>query len=319
VNDDAHRGQTAVVVVNYRSHRLVESNLAGLKLGAEFRVVLVDNQSTADEAAAVRALAATTGWDAIVLDSNRGFAAGVNAGVRHALTAGCESVVLLNPDVTLSERTLHALRAHVADAPDAVVSPVVRTPARVSRGFSVLDLHHGAVRAERAVRLGRGDSGRTQRWLPATCLALHRDLLERVGELDDEYFMYWEDIDLCRRCSAAGATLVLREDLEVCHDELGTQRRAAPHAKSPLYYRYNCRNRLVFAARHLSGRDVLRWIYWTPVVSWRILMQGGRRQLLASPSLLWPVVRGSAEGVGLAVRGLLGRRRKRHQQVAGRS
>jgi GT2 family glycosyltransferase len=308
VNSDVRRGQTAVVVVNYRSHRLIQDNLRPLVLGDEFRVVIIDNRSTQEEAVAVRSLAAAAGWDAIALDTNGGFASGVNAGLQHAFAAGCTSVVLLNPDVVITEATLAALRHHVTANPTDVVSPVVRTPARVGRGFSLLDLHHGAVRAEAATRLRYGDSARIERWLPATCLAAHRDLLTNAGGLADAYFMYWEDIDLCRRCALAGATLVLRDDLEVYHDELGTQNRATPAAKSALYYRYNCRNRLLFAARNLARRDVLRWMLWTPAVSWRILMQGGRRQLIASPRLLWAAIRGSFEGLTIATRALADRR-----------
>jgi N-acetylglucosaminyl-diphospho-decaprenol L-rhamnosyltransferase len=308
VSSDAESGPTAVVVVNYRSHGLIRDNLAPLALGDGFRVVLVDNRSTSEEAAAVRSLAAAAGWDAIELETNDGFASGVNAGLRHAFATGCTSAVLLNPDVVVTESTLEALRRHVTTNPTDVVSPVVRSPARAGRGFSVLDLRHGAVRAEAATRLRRGDSSRTERWLPATCLAVHRELLTKTGELADEYFMYWEDIDLCRRCATVGGTLVLRDDLEVYHAELGTQQRATPAAKSALYYRYNCRNRLVFAARNLARRDVLRWMLWTPVVSWRVLMQGGRRQLVASPRLLWAAVRGSVEGLAVATRALVDRR-----------
>lgn len=296
------------MVVNFRSCQLLRDNLAVLGLDGDFRVVVVDNRSTAAQASAVRSLAGSHGWDAITLDTNGGFASGVNAGLDHAFATGCTSAVLLNPDVAIDATTLVALRAHVLAHPGDVVSPAVGAGTRTARGYPVVDLRHGSVRAESTGRRRLGDSDRVERWLPATCLAIHRDLLAAAGPLAEEYFMYWEDVELCRRCVAAGGRLVLRDDLAVHHDELGTQRRATPAAKSALYYRYNCRNRLVFAARNLRRREVLRWMAWTPVASWRILMQGGRRQLIVSPGLLWAAVRGSAEGLARAASALVGRR-----------
>jgi N-acetylglucosaminyl-diphospho-decaprenol L-rhamnosyltransferase len=310
VSSEGHHGPTAVVVVNYRAHQLLERNLAPLQLGPDFTVVVVDNYSSATEAAAAEALAKRSGWEFVARADNRGFAAGVSAGLQHACAQGCESFVLLNPDVVIAADTLHELRAQVTEAPDTVVSPLVATPTRRPRGFPVVDLRHGGIRSEHAARR-RGDSARVERWLPATCLALHRSLLERIGELDETYFMYWEDLDLCRRCVVAGGRLVLRDDLEVLHDELGTQRTGGVAAKSALYYRYNARNRLIFAVRQLDTRSVLRWIAWTPVISWRILLQGGRRQLLHSAQPLLAIVRGSVEGVAFALSGLVRRRVRR--------
>jgi hypothetical protein len=93
--------------------------------------------------------------------------------------------------------------------------------------------------------------------------------------------------------------------VQVVHDEGGTQARADDRVKSAGYYRYNCRNRLLFASLNLDRRTLLRWLLTTPVNSWEILMRGGRRQLLHSPTVLWSAVRGSLAGVGLVLQRLL--------------
>jgi hypothetical protein len=89
------------------------------------------------------------------------------------------------------------------------------------------------------------------------------------------------------------------------HDEGGTHGRTDGPAKSALYYRYNCRNRLAFAARHVGRRRLVRWILTTPGASWDILLRGGRRQLLGSPGLAWAALAGTCSGLRLAVGALV--------------
>jgi GT2 family glycosyltransferase len=138
---------------------------------------------------------------------------------------------------------------------------------------------------------------------------LHRDLLARVGPFDEPYFLYWEDVDYSYRCLQAGGRLAVRTDLAVMHAGGGTQEARRGTAKPRRYYRYNCRNRLLFAARHLGGRQLLHWILRSPQAGWHVVLQGGRRQLLRSPMPLLAALHGSVEGLGWAVGALLTNRR----------
>ena len=97
--------------------------------------------------------------------------------------------------------------------------------------------------------------------------------------------------------------LVLREDLVVVHAVGATQDGAS---KSAIYYYFNCRNRLLLATKHLSRQDLVRWLWFTPMISWEILRRGGgRRQLLGSPGLLWAGVRGTVSGIAMALGALM--------------
>jgi GT2 family glycosyltransferase len=290
----------AIVVVNFGSHRMLADGLARMTLPEDgFRVIVVDNFSTAAERGAIDRVCGEHDWDLVPLERNCGFGAGVNAGIRHALAAGVGSVLLLNPDVDLTPDVLTALRENVERDPMHLVTPRLVTPGgEVEFAGSMLDLSDG--------RLGRRARSTTATaWLPATCLAVHRTLLERVGDFDEPYFLYWEDVDFSYRCSQAGARLVVRDDLAVVHAGRGTQGVQRGRAKSNLYYRYNCRNRLLFGARHLPRRQLARWMVRTPAASWRILLQGGRRQLLQSPRPLLAAIAGTIAGLGIAARALI--------------
>ncbi|HLT61064.1 MAG TPA: glycosyltransferase [Microlunatus sp.] len=309
----------AVVVVNYGSHRLLELSAydPGNILAAEQAlIIVVDNYSTLPEREAITRLAADRGWELVPLPANRGFGAGVNAGVVRAIDLGADSVILLNPDAQLTVGVAEELHRHCLDHPDEVVTPrLITSTGKTYSAGSFIELDTGALRGRRPERDGedpdrnrpdpRGTvlpvtADRTP-WLTAACLAISTRLWCRVGGMAEDYFLYWEDVDLSVRCLRAGARLVVRDDLVAVHDEGGTQGVGAggDGAKSDLYYRFNCRNRLLFAHRLLSLRRRLRWALATPRESWQIYLRGGRRQLLTRPSGLVAAVRGSLAGLGL--------------------
>ena len=296
----------AIVVVNYGSSRLLGENLAALETeGRPFRVVVVDNFSSADERAATARLAAEHGWDLVGLPDNRGFAAGVNAGIRAARAAGCTCFLLLNPDASVTPEVAEALRAHVLRDRRALVSPrVLASDGQVFFDGSRLHLRDGRIRGRASIAPLRGPA---VDWVTGACLAVHDDLVRHVGEFQESYFLYWEDVDFSVRALAAGADLVVRHDLVALHDAGGTQGPTTGRAKSALYYRYNCRNRLHFAARHLPRRRLIRWMLATPAVGWEILLRGGRRQLVQQPGLLVAAVRGSVAGLATAAAALVRR------------
>ncbi|UQX89357.1 glycosyltransferase [Jatrophihabitans telluris] len=306
----------AIVVVNYGAHALLAANLAGMPFDrASTDVVVVDNFVSADERAAAQDLARTHGWLLVAQDGNPGFGAGVNAGIA-AATARCAAFLILNPDARIEADVAAALHREVLDAPLTMVSPQVQTAAgAVEYNGSSFNLADGRIRSLLPRDAATPDRVRLdaaggvvepgwQGWLPGACLMLHEQLLERAGGFDESLFLYWEDVELSYRVEAAGGRLLLRRDLVAVHDEGGTQQRSG-RAKSGLYYRYNCRNRLAFAAGALPRREVARWLVRTPAVSWEILLRGGRRQLVHSPRPLLAAVRGSLSGARLALRTVL--------------
>jgi glycosyltransferase involved in cell wall biosynthesis len=196
----------------------------------------------------------------------------------------------------------------------ALITPIVRSSdGRVVFSGSTVEAASGrivgikpdALGTARRVVLNPGAPDATDAeywpWLTAACLVVHRTLWEALAGFDDRFFLYWEDVDLSYRAQRLGARLVVRTDLVAVHDEGGTQGTRRGRAKSTIYYRFNTRNRLAFAARHLSGRTLRGWILATPAQSWAILMRGGRRQLLHSPRPLAATIAGAAGGLAVAL------------------
>lgn len=286
--------RAAVIVVNYASATLITRSLPGLERVLD--VIVVDSFSTAAEAARVAALGREHGWHVLLLDRNLGFGGGVNAGVQAARQRGADVVLTLNPDAVATPGVLSALADAAAEDPDTLVSPLILTSAGVTWfGGSDLYLDDGttAGRRRRSERAGRP----RQEWATGCCFAVSGALWDRVGGFDEDYFMYWEDVDLSTRVLAAGGRLVLRDDLTIIHDEGQTGGRAiGDRKKSPLYYEYNIRNRLLYAAKHLDDEGLRTWVRSAPAVALGVLLQGGRRQLVTSTVAWRAMLRGLRRG-----------------------
>lgn len=306
--DGAHR-QLGVIVVNYGTHGLLAEGLAGAQ-NAAARIVVVDNAHSPAERAAVTALCRERGWDLVPMATNAGFGAAANAGASEAIRRGCDTMLILNPDARIDAKGCRRLADLAREHPRSLISPqILRPDGSVWFRGSAVDPRSGRVAAVTGAFISGPES-----WLTGACLAIAASFWAELGGFAGGYFLYWEDVDLSTRCVRAGGTLILAPDVTAVHEVGGTQTSAdgRGRAKSRVYYRYNTRNRLLYAARLLPIGQLWSWVVRTPAESAAILLRGGRRQLVTSPGVLWSAVAGSTAGLGLAL-AELGRR------AAGRS
>lgn len=208
------------------------------------RVIVVDNASPDDSAAAIRARFPDV--SVVALSANRGYAAACNAGIAHG--AG-EAIVLLNNDVIVPPRFLERLLAPLdADTHIGSVASVLLQPGeRVidSAGLTADPTLAGFPRLQ-----GQPERSATMRHPmllgPAGAAgAYRRAALVEVGGLDERIFLYQEDLDLALRLCTAGWGSVLAHDARAIHLGSATagrgstlQRKHAAAARGYLLRRY---------------------------------------------------------------------------------
>ena len=203
-----------VVVVSYNSRERLRSCVEGLAGRPGIEVVVVDNASPDGSLEAIADLPVT----GLQLDRNGGFAHGCNAGWR---TRKGDFVLFLNPDATITEDDVRRL-ASVLDAESrvAAVAPKIlhstgeldfsqrRFPRLRSTYAQAFFLHRIFARAlwadETVRRLEEYERQGSPEWVSGACMLVRRRALEELGGLDESFFLYCEDTDLCRRLWDAG-------------------------------------------------------------------------------------------------------------------
>lgn len=292
----------AIVVVNYGSSALLERNLVDAARDMpDAAVYVVDNRSTVEESRIIGELAAREGWVALLQEGNLGFGAGVNRGVEAARADGRSRFLLINPDASIDAAATRLLLEAVDGDEKVVAAPLVVDGAgRVWSAGHVLDLDDGATHGRAWAE--KHPDARVRRWLTGAALMINEAAWASVGGFDEDYFLYWEDVDFSLRVEDAGGRLVLVEQSRAVHDEGGTQGIGDPemHAKSPLYYYYNIRNRMLLARKLLGPETVRRWDAGSRRAAREVLLRGGRRQLLKPWRPVGAAWRGWRDGRRLA-------------------
>lgn len=246
-----------VVVVSYNSHDCLRASVDRLVGDATVHVIVVDNASPDSSLETVRDLPLT----AIQLEKNGGFAVGVNVGWR----AGASPyVLLLNPDARIDRRSLGVLTAALEADPDvgAVAPRIVdrrgsvdysqrrypRLRSTYARAFFLHRIFPGASWTDELVRDAEAYERRGEPdWVSGACMLIRRSVLERLSGLDEGFFMYAEDIDLCRRIRSAGYRLVFEPAATVQHEGGASAPRTELLAELVA-------SRLRYASKHRSKR-----------------------------------------------------------------
>jgi GT2 family glycosyltransferase len=254
--------RVAIVIVTYNSARDIDAALHSLTEPAPttaHEILVIDNASSDGTAARVR-----TRWPGVrVIDSarNLGFAAANNRAIRESSS---ELVLLLNPDARVRPGAIDRLVAHLDARPDvAIVGP------RIVDGQGRAELSFGAMIAPLAelrqkVLVSANDRGigpivwlvermtrqtRDVDWVSGACLLVRRADLAAVGLLDERFFLYTEDVDLCASVRARGRKVRFAADVEIEH----LRGRSAGATTSAAYRR----SQLAFYAKHHPA-----WLPW---------------------------------------------------------
>ncbi len=203
-----------VVVVTFNSEAAVASSLPDLcgELGPLDELVIVDNASSDDTVAVVRAIAP----DAVVVECerNEGFAAGANTGAR---AAHGDVLVFLNPDATPAPGFADAI-AEPSAGWDAWMGLVTADAGRVvNTSGGVVHFTGIAWAGQAGAPVGTPAAGEVA-FLSGACLAVPRATWERAGGFAEAFFMYQEDVDLSMRLRLAGARLGVEPAAIVDHD-----------------------------------------------------------------------------------------------------
>lgn len=183
---------------------------------------------------------------AIANENNAGFAGGTNQAMARATG---DVLLMLNPDTIVHRDALQTIVNFFGEHPDAAVGPRL-----VSRDGDLQPSSHPFPTLGRtfAAQLGLHRLARPKPesheptqvdWVSGAALAMTREIWERVGPLDEEYFMYSEDVDWRLRAAREGLACWYLPAAEIVHLEgatwadLSTERVLAAHRANWRFFR----------------------------------------------------------------------------------
>lgn len=264
----------SIVIVNWNTRRLLLNCLASIDrgLGAEVpplreraETIVVDNGSQDGSAEAVRE---KFPWaQVLALDANRGFSAGSNAGLRRARG---RFALLLNSDTVLGPGVLaHCLGFLVAHAEVGILGPELRSP----EGRRQRDIHAIPGWLTELVPKGllemlwpRRFPSKRQGYLQAVdvpavlgaALFVRREVLEQVGLLPEDHFLFLEETDLCLRARRAGWRVVHLPGAFVTHIHGASSKKRLP-AETRIEYQ---RSLFLFFRKYHGPRQAKALALW---------------------------------------------------------
>ncbi|HEX9016042.1 MAG TPA: glycosyltransferase family 2 protein [Chloroflexota bacterium] len=209
-----------------------------------FEVVVVDNASTDGSPATIRrhfpeiALIENSG--------NLGFAAGNNVGVRYLMDRGVDYVLLLNNDTEVAPNLVRSLiDVSERDPGIGIVGPKILYYQPDDLIWSAGGLIDHLGRSSH-LHFDEVDSGVDQRprdvdYVTGCALLIRRSVIEKVGVLDERFFMYYEEAEWCARVRAAGYRVVYVPEARMWHK---IQQSARNNSRQYLYLM--TRNRLLY-------------------------------------------------------------------------
>jgi N-acetylglucosaminyl-diphospho-decaprenol L-rhamnosyltransferase len=262
----------AVVIVSYNVRDLLRDCLASIlesRGGLAFEVCVVDNASNDGSADMV---AAEFPRVRLLRAENRGYAAGNNQGLR-AYGFGSESpaaryALLLNPDTVLSPLVLADMLAFLDAHPQAgVAGPrLVREDGSLDkacrRGFPTPEVAFYRLSGlsslfPKSRRFGRynvtylsPDITTEVDSVVGACMLIRGQVLSDIGLLDEQYFMYAEDLDLCYRAKERGWQVWYNAAVTVLHYKGKSSRQRSTFANAQFY-----KTMRLFHDKHFKARS----------------------------------------------------------------
>lgn len=260
---DSQTPRLLVVVVNFRTPELtiecLRSAQSCIKTLGNARVTVVENSSGDDSFEKISSAIESEGWQSwasiVASPANGGFSAGNNVAIRPALASDSppDLVLLLNPDTRVVGDALVQMVEFMTNTPEAGIAgarlewedgtprvSAFRFPSVASELNDGLSLGIVARLLSRwELSRGTPDTTCVTDWVPGAAMMIRRDVFDAIGLMDENYFLYYEEVDFCLQAKRAGWPCWYLADAVVIHIEgqaTGVEYGLAQPRRRPTYW-----------------------------------------------------------------------------------
>jgi GT2 family glycosyltransferase len=223
----------SIITVNYKSWGHLEAALSALQADfpEDWEIIVVDNESSPAE---FDAFAARFPWATFIANpDNSGFGCGCNIGVAKA---SGEQLLFMNPDVIATPADIQKLMQIKEQHDIGIVAPKqVSTAGKAQKVFDDFpNLLNQSKTLKALLRLLMPWKFRDPRanyseltycdWVTGSVLLIDHEDFNAVGAWSEDYWMYVEDVDLCRKAHDCGLSVAYAPEVQVIHAHGGSSR-----------------------------------------------------------------------------------------------
>jgi GT2 family glycosyltransferase len=246
-----------ILILNWNGKKDTLECLASLEAANQspsFATLVIDNGSTDDSVAVLR----STFPEVPILETkeNLGFAGGNNAGIRWALEKSFDWILLLNNDTIVAPDFIEQFLAATKKKPEGKIfgAKIYRYDEKTRLdhlgGFWNASIAEFESKASGKIDDGSFEEMRNVDYACGCALLMHRNVPEKIGLLDEDFFLLWEETDFCMRARQAGFSIWTAPQAKLWHKVSASFIGGKPHMQ---YFWW--RNRLHYIARNCTRAE----------------------------------------------------------------
>ncbi len=248
-----------IVLVNYNRLKDTIECIESLRKISypNYEIIVIENGSTDDSYDKLSEIK-----DILLIrsDVNQGFTGGNNLGIQIALEKLADYVLLLNNDTVVEENFLSEL-VRVAEADDKIglvgckILYYYEKNKIWSAGGGVTPLLKRTFQyGENKIDRGQFDQQREVDFVSGCCMLIRRQVFEKIGLLDPDYFMYYEDVDFCLRAKNNGFQVTYCPNSVIWHKvSIATDKSFRDY--------YRMRNYILFLKKNFTSNKIVHLFY----------------------------------------------------------
>lgn len=262
---------------------------------SNFHITVVDNASEDGSPEAIKELYPDV--NVIVNRANLGYAEGFNTGLRYALKNGVDYILIMNNDAVIDQNALKSLvktaqsdpmigfvsgKVFHYNKPEVLQSVGIKWDARKMEGWLI---------GNGEVDIGQFDRVEKREFVDDVFLLVRREVVEKVGGYDHNFFLYFEEADWNARVKKAGFKIMYTPMAKIWHKGMSS----TGGRPNPKYFYFFTRNRFLFIRRNYKASSfytfLLKQFCWfIPLTSLRFLKHKEIKNL-------WGYLRGWLSGI----------------------
>ncbi|TDK44212.1 glycosyltransferase family 2 protein [Algoriphagus formosus] len=236
----------SIITVNYHQREVTGELLRSIQSCTypNMEVILVDNEQLGDDTPFYQEILPKV--QVINSETNLGFAGANNLGMQKATG---DFFFFLNNDTVLGEGVIETLLSGFSIPDTGAVCPVIRyaeNPEKIQfAGFTPI---HPLTGRNSLDQMLSDQPWKESYYFHGAAVLIPREVVEQIGEMPEEYFLYYEELDWSQRLRDLGLKIQVGQEVSIMHKES-----ISTGKNSPLKVYYQTRNRILFMRRNANS------------------------------------------------------------------